>query len=360
MKTRFRLYRRNKGGRYYIHDETTGKQESLHTSDRPAALRLLHAKNEAVLQPAMNLQIAQVYLQYGDPAMSRRTWQNVMEQIISTKQGPTRERWDYAIKDKAFDSIRNRELIKTSSEHFLDVLNEGGVSTNVFLRRAHNYAIGMHWLPWPVLPKLHWPPLKFKEKRAITSAEHQEIINREHNAATRAYYQLLWHLGGSQTDIATLTADDIDWNDRTIAYRRHKTGVTSLISFGETVATILETLPQSGYLFPALARIHERHRSKLFIKRLATVGISGVSLHSYRYAWAERAMEAGYPERFAMQALGHSSKAIHRAYSRKAQVKLPPLEEYEKKIVPLMNLNLVNQESANAARTAHAMSEKAI
>jgi predicted RNA-binding protein Jag len=36
-----------------------------------------------------------------------------------------------------------------------------------------------------------------------------------------------------------------------------------------------------------------------------------------------------------MQALGHSSKAVHRAYSRKAQVKLPPLEEYERKIVPL-------------------------
>ena len=46
-------------------------------------------------------------------------------------------------------------------------------------------------------------------------------------------------------------------------------------------------------------------------------------------------MEAGYPERYAMQALGHSSKAIHRAYSRKAQVKLPPLEDYERKIVPL-------------------------
>jgi hypothetical protein len=70
-----------------------------------------------------------------------------MEQIISTKTGNTRERWDYAIKDKAFDSIRNHELIKTSSEHFLDVLNKGSVSTNVFLRRAHNYAIGMHWLP---------------------------------------------------------------------------------------------------------------------------------------------------------------------------------------------------------------------
>jgi len=113
MKPRFRLYRRHNGGRYYIHDDVTGKQESLHTSNRQAAVRLLHAKNEAVLQPAMNLQIAQVYLQHGNPALSRRTWQHVMEQIISTKTGPTRERWEFAIRDKSFDSIRDRELIKT-------------------------------------------------------------------------------------------------------------------------------------------------------------------------------------------------------------------------------------------------------
>jgi hypothetical protein len=42
-------------------------------------------------------------------------------------------------------------------------------------------------------------------------------------------------------------------------------------------------------------------------------------------------MEAGYPERFAMQALGHTSKAVHRAYAKKAQVVLPPLEDYEKR-----------------------------
>ncbi|MEI2725039.1 MAG: hypothetical protein V9H26_16430 [Verrucomicrobiota bacterium] len=52
-------------------------------------MRLLHVKNEAVHQPAMNLQIAQVYLQHGDPALATRTWQQVMEQIASTKQGST-------------------------------------------------------------------------------------------------------------------------------------------------------------------------------------------------------------------------------------------------------------------------------
>ena len=73
----------------------------------------------------------------------------------------------------------------------------------------------------------------------------------------------------------------------------------------------------------------------MFIKRLKTVGITGISLHSYRYAWAERAKTAGMPERFAQQALGHSSKAFVRAYSKKARVIVHSLEDYEAKIVPI-------------------------
>ena len=53
--------------------------------------------------------------------------------------------------------------------------------------------------------------VRIRERRAITFEEHQKIIERELNPATRAYYELLWHLGGAQTDIATLTAEDIDW-----------------------------------------------------------------------------------------------------------------------------------------------------
>jgi integrase len=63
--------------------------------------------------------------------------------------------------------------------------------------------------------------------------------------------------------------------------------------------------------------------------------IQGVTLHSYRYAWAERAKTAGYPERFAQEALGHNSKAVHRAYAKRALVKIPSLEEYEKRNEPL-------------------------
>ena len=66
-----------------------------------------------------------------------------------------------------------------------------------------------------------------------------------------------------------------------------------------------------------------------FGQRCRQLGIKGVTLHSYRYAWAERAKTVGYPERFAQEALGHNSKAVHRAYAKRALMKIPSLEDYE-------------------------------
>jgi len=79
-------------------------------------------------------------------------------------------------------------------------------------------------------------------------------------------------------------------------------------------------LPRMGPLFPYLRTVREADRATEFKQRCRGLGISGVTLHSYRYAWAERAKTCGYPERFAQMALGHNSKAVHRAYARKAQV----------------------------------------
>jgi integrase len=153
----------------------------------------------------------------------------------------------------------------------------------------------------------------------------------ENNPEWRAFYQLLWCLGRAQTDIATLRAEDVDWADRTISYTRHKTGIVSLIRFGDSVVEILQSRPQKGFLFPMIALWKQADRGKAFIRRCRLVGVSGVSLHCYRYAWAERARTCGYPERFAQEALGHNSKAMHHAYARKARVVIPNLDDYEKK-----------------------------
>jgi hypothetical protein len=73
------------------------------------------------------------------------------------------------------------------SGHFLKVLELGGVSTNVYLRRIHNFALDTNWLSWSILPKHQWPKVKFKEKRAITFEEHQRIIAAEVNPERKCY-----------------------------------------------------------------------------------------------------------------------------------------------------------------------------
>jgi integrase len=334
MKKRFRLIRRNiRGGNFYLVDTLTGKRESLKSDNASDAERILHARNEAQHQPALNLHIAKAYLAGTDSGITTRTWQDALGAIIDTKQGPTKERWERAAKEKPLDLIRSKIIVETQAEHLLAVLKAGTVSTNVHLRKLHNFCLDMNWLPWPILPKKQWPTVRFGEKRAITFAEHQKILAHERNPERHAFYDLCWHLGGSQGDIVALQADDVDRRDRTIAYRRRKTRTPAIVHFSDTIASILRGLPKAGPLFPEFGKLSAGHRATEFERACRRAGVSGVTLHSYRYAWAERAKIAGYPERFAQEALGHNSKAVHRAYSKKAQVNLPSLEEYETKLV---------------------------
>ncbi len=90
MKNRYRLYRRSKGGVFYVHDSQTGKQVSLSTRDRAEASLLLNARNESVRQPQLNLQIARTYLAGTDGGVTTRTWQHAIESLTRTKQGANR------------------------------------------------------------------------------------------------------------------------------------------------------------------------------------------------------------------------------------------------------------------------------
>lgn len=339
MNQRFILFRR--AGVFYCEDTTTRKQISLRTKDESEAKTILNAKNESFRQPLLNLQIARAYLTATDPTVATRTWQSPMDEMTKTKTGPTRIRHERAMMDPAFDIIRNLPILQTQPAHFLKVLEAGTVSTNVFLRRIHNFALDMNWLPWPVLPKKQWPKVRFKEKRAVTALEHQAIVASESNPERRAFYELCWHLGGAQSDIAKLDAEDIDWQAKVVSFSRSKTGTASIIRFGVELERVLLSRPRSGPLFPSLKPMREAHRATEFRRCCRRIKISGITLHSYRYSWAERARTCGYPERFAQEALGHQSKAVHRAYAKKAQVVISTLEDYERRaavaasIVPL-------------------------
>ena len=206
MQQRFRLYRRG-WGVYYVEDTQTRKHTSLGTANKQEAQRIVHARNEAYRQPLVNREIGRAYLAAADPAALTRTWQTVMDEMIETKT-------ERAFKSEPMDHIRKLPLVETRAEHFLRVLKQGTVSTNVYLRRLHNFALDMHWLMGPVIVKRQWPKPQYGDKRAITKDEHETILAKEPNAERRLFYQVLWFTGGSQSDIAELRADNIDWTGR--------------------------------------------------------------------------------------------------------------------------------------------------
>jgi hypothetical protein len=331
VQLKYRIYRRN-NGKFYWQENGSKKQGSLQTTDRHEAERLLNAKNESHRQPTINLSLARTYLAAHDPLMVTRTWQAVMDEMATHGIPTTQDRCARGFRSKAYDPIRNRPLVQTTGAELLAILHANGNCVGHYLRRLNNLAVDLGWLAWPILAKRAWPKIRSEGKRAITETEHAAIIASERNAERRTFYELLYETGASQTDGANLTADDIDWLTGVLAYRRKKLGPYSepaRLTIGAKLRQMLQSLPSNGDLFPSIKRTSANHRSAEFSRRCRIAEVEGVSLHSYRHAWAQRAKSCGYPQRFAQEALGHSSRAVHEAYAKGAVVICPALDEYE-------------------------------
>lgn len=323
------------GGTFYTQHNETGKQASLRTKDKREATKLLNAKNDATQSTDLNRALGRVFLSAIDPAAVKRSWNVVMELFCGIGRESTRERRKREVNSPAYASIRNKPLVETNADDLLRVLKAGGASVNHTLRSLHRLACGMSWLPAPIIAVRLWPKIKKKARRGITAGEHAKIIAAEQNAERRHYYQMLWEIGAAQTDTANLTAENVNRAAKTIHFNRLKTGTPARLSIGPSLESLLAKLPQTGLFFPNIAATNASDRAAEFYRRCKLLGITGVSLHSYRYAWAERAMACGYPERFAQVALGHKSQAVHQAYAKGAVVTCPAMDDYEGKIVRL-------------------------
>jgi integrase len=360
MQARYRLYRRSNRshGTYYAQDCTTGARESLGTKSKAEAEKLLQAKNESNAQPVLSRELAKVYMHAQDPQFAERTWSDVARLIDFAYEGNTKTRFQKFMKSQPVRHLMNRKLLATTSSDFMEVFSHprAGVSTNVQLRIVHNRALDLEWILRPILSKRAWPKIKYANRHGITREQHEAVLKFTPNKEYRLYFELLWHTGGSQTDIASLQAEDINWGTRRLYYERQKLrskgqGNACLV-IGKALEALLLQLPKEGPLFPHLGTLKESKRSNYFWTKRVKAGLPrGIVLHSYRYGWAERAQSAGMPEREAMAHLGHGSKAVHRAYAKAADRVTMPLEYYEeqasKKLIDL-SVELAKQTHAVA------------
>jgi integrase len=336
VQLKYRLFRR-RNGIFYWQANDSPKQGTLRTSDRREAERLLNAMNESHRQPTLNLHLARAYLAAHDPKMAKRTWQGVMDEMATRGIPSTQLRCARGFRSKAYDPIRDKPLVQTNADDLLATIHANGNCVAHYLRRLHNLALDLGWLPWPILAKRAWPKIRSQSKRAITAEEHAAVIASEKNPERRGYYELLYETGASQTDAANLAAENIDWQNGILVYHRKKLGPHSepaRLTIRRKLRTLLQSLPRSGDLFPNIKPTSANHRSAEFRRRCSVAAVSGVSLHSYRHAWAQRAKTCGYPQRFAQEALGHNSRAVREAYAKGALVILPALDEYEQTQIP--------------------------
>lgn len=335
MQTRFTLFKR--GLVFYSEDRETGQQRSLKTRDETDAQRILQAKNDAVKLPQMNLVMAKTYLSAQDPKMITRTWADVFGRFLDRNHPKTRMRHERVVRSQPMQFLKDKRLIETTADDLFAALKLGSASTIAFLQTMHNDAVGMGWIPSPILPRKLWPKMQKKNKRAITEGEHIMLMSAA-DEEWRLYFQLLWFIGAAQTDAGNLTDANIDWQSRVLKYERQKLNGRSLppacLVIGKGLEVILHQLPSTGPLFPTITKMDDRSRACFMWKLCKRVGVQGVSLHSYRYSWAERAKVAGIPQRWAQAALGHNSKAVHDAYARNALVVCPPIDEMRAAVPP--------------------------
>ena len=313
MKKSHWLFKR--GETYYLVEAATGRQTSLRTKSPSEAADLLAIKLGGKAPPR------------------KRTWSDAMRLAESQRSGTTQARAITAFKSHAFDPLRELLILETTADDLLGVLEDGKYSTSKFLKMIHGIAVDMGWSKSVILPLRVWPARKHKKSRAITREEHERILRSVRRRVPtlterRLFYQLLWETGASSHDASRLTASDIDWKRRVLVFRRAKTNTQSVVGIGKGLEEVLRALPAEGQLFKTISQTSSVDRASEFNRRCRACGIEGVTLHSYRYAWAERAYQLGYPERYAQAALGHSSQAMHHAYARGAQVECPPLDDF--------------------------------
>lgn len=339
MKTRKYFYLIKRGSMFYEWEAATGKRKSLETRDRREAEQQVNARNAAIEQPGLNLALGKIHLAAADPQLVRRTWADVIEAFCKHGKPETQAHRRRQLKSPAFDPLRSKVLVETRSEDFLGLLNGGRSFVHANLRCLHNLAVGMGWLPWPVLPPKLWPKFHPKTKRGVTRQEHERILASEKNVERRHFYDFLWHVGAAQSDAADMLAGNIEWEAGVIRYCRMKTKEWACLVIGASLAELLRQLPSEGPLFPTIRKSSNGARSAEFGRRCRIAEVQGVCLHSYRYAWAERAKAAGYPERFAQSALGHNSRAVHQAYAKGGTPVCPSLDDFEaemkKRVIPL-------------------------
>jgi integrase len=128
-----------------------------------------------------------------------------------------------------------------------------------------------------------------KDKRPITSDEHHRLITSIKSWRWRCFLKLLWETGADQDDVVCFRIEHLRGD--LLEYNRFKTNERVVILLPAYIQDILNRAAcgrDTGWFMPMIKNMDSSDRESFFLNECLKLGIHGLTLNSYRHAWAER------------------------------------------------------------------------
>ncbi len=168
------------------------------------------------------------------------------------------------------------------------------------------------------------PAKQSRGRKAIISADDHAKLVKHAKGDWKDFLELLWLTGSRPGEIAGLTADVIDLNNKVIILGKHKTveqtGKDRLIVLTDEAVVILQRLiakRPEGLLFPGQdgQRMTPQAVGKRITRLCKRAGVKAIA-YGYRHTFGTTALANGVPDAVVAALMGHSGTAmLHKHYS---------------------------------------------
>lgn len=194
------------------------------------------------------------------------------------------------------------------------------------VQACFNWALGQDLIPANPVAKMKRGGYK-KRERLLTAEEKKAIYAAAHHTLKPFLFVLEKTGARPFSEIAQLTAQDIDWQRATATLRNHKNagkGKHRVIYF---TPEVMDVLRQQAERFPAgpLFRSHcgnpytAFNTSRRLLPLCQKLGIPPMSAYSYRHALITEALAKGMTADIVAELVGNSAVTIARNYSHLCQ-----------------------------------------
>ena len=171
--------------------------------------------------------------------------------------------------------LRTLKLVETTADDVMSVLKAGGAMTNAFVRCLHNLALGLGWLPWPILPSKLWPVVEAKKETrhhmGRTPANH---CRREKCRAATILRISLGNRAQRKPSPRRFARSKLTGSGASFPISGKKPGrVGAPANWTGRLEDLLRKLPSNGFLFVKVAKTNNSARSAEFRRRCRSAEI---------------------------------------------------------------------------------------